>query len=171
RQALKVREYVDVAGAPALFDQLLFHEKAGSEEAVYAILVSVQPLVEVGLCGEHKRAPPPPRVAALANRVPEPATAATFASVPVRDHVVAWAKQLEIVEMVKHRNALRLQFPENGWREVVIDVAHVRHIGTKLPNHPPQPFASLSRVDGMAGKPDLIQSSPRVLKVQMWDEV
>ena len=57
---------------------------------------------------------------------------AEFAGVSIGDAIVGWTQDLEIVEMVKDRDALTLQFPENRGREVVVDAANVGEVGRKI---------------------------------------
>ena len=47
-----------------------------------------------------------------------------------------------------------LQFPKNRWRQVVIDIAHVRHIRTEFLDHSAQTSASVPRIHGVCRQMD-----------------
>jgi len=46
--------------------------------------------------------------------------------------IVGWTQNLEIVDVIEHWDSLMFQFPENRWRQMVIDAANVGQIRGKI---------------------------------------
>ena len=65
-------------------------------------------------------------------------------------HVVSGAEQLEIVQVIKNRYALRFELPKNRRGQVMIDVAHMRDVGTESGDDLPQPSASVNGIDNVS---------------------
>jgi hypothetical protein len=107
-------------------------------------------------------------VASGRDRFPKPPTAALLANRPVRHKIVIRAQQLEVVQVIDHRNPLPLQLPKNRWREMVIDVAYMRHIGTKLTQQVRQLCARTSRINRVRCKSHTTQRAvPLIFEVHM----
>ena len=88
---------VNLLSFPPIHDQFVFYELAGSEKARHATLVCSEPFVNVRLRRQHERGPASFRIAAFGRDVPELRSATFFASAAMRHHVVAGAKQLEVI--------------------------------------------------------------------------
>ena len=132
--ALKMRQRAKPIGVPSMLHKLISNEPAGREEEVDALLIRHDPAMRIGFSSQRD-ASGRPRITVRSHRVPERSALAAFTGVPLRNHVVAGAKQLEIVQVVQHGNAFRPQFPQNRGSQVVVDVAHVRDVGTELTDH------------------------------------
>src|SRR5438445_13091045 len=82
---------------PPVRNQFVFYEFAGGEKARHATLVCSEPFVNVCLCRQDERGTASSRIAAFGCHVPKFPSAAFFASATMRHHVVAGAKQLEVI--------------------------------------------------------------------------
>ena len=82
---------------PPIRDQFVFYELAGSEKARHAALVCSEPFVNICLRRQDERGSASSRVAVFGRNVPKFPSAAFFASAAMRHHVVAGAKQLEVI--------------------------------------------------------------------------
>jgi hypothetical protein len=88
--------------------------------------------MKIGFSHQQQRRTWRAGVTAFSENVPEPTATTSFTRIPLCHHVVGGAEQLEIIQMKEHGHTPSLQLPKNRWGEVVINVAHVRDIGTKF---------------------------------------
>ena len=95
-----------------MLHELVAYKLAGREKKIHALAIGAEPAVNVGLgCESH-----PGTYSGIAFRgdhMPKSAALARFARLPLRNQVVAGTQQLEIIQVVEHRNILRFQFPKN----------------------------------------------------------
>ena len=144
--ALKMGQLSKTAAVPPMFDELVTDKPARRQKQIDALLIALHASMRVGFGG--KRDPSShPRVAVRRQSVPESAAFTPLACLTVGHHVVAGTQKLEIIEVIKHRNSMRLQFPQYRWREVVIDVSHMRDIGPKLPDHAANLLSGFRRIN------------------------
>src|SRR5579864_4088252 len=156
----------------AVLHEFVFGKTAGGQEVIDAPAVSSQPAMEIGFGHQEQRGTRRPGVTTLGENVPEPSATTALARMSFGYHVVGGAKQLEIVQMIEHRDALRLEFPENRRGQVVIDVAHVRNVGMKISDHPTQSPASVSGIEGMRRVFHTRQQSMGMaFEINVWQEV
>src|SRR5689334_4774437 len=94
--------------------------------------------------------------------MPESPSPASFACTAVRHQVVGRAYQLEVIQVVEHGDALGFQLPQNGWGQVMIDVAHVGDIRTKFRDQATQLLSRLGRINGVPCKSGASQQSVTV---------
>src|SRR5437870_8788490 len=104
---------VNLLCLPPVRDQFLLYELAGSKEARHATLVCSEPFVNVRLRRQHERGPASFRIAAFGRDVPELRSATFLASAAMRHHVVAGAKQLEVILVIDDWHTMLFQFPQN----------------------------------------------------------
>lgn len=156
---------------PTVVDQLVADEVARREDAFNTSFISVQPFMDIRFEGENCRGRSV-RITALGEGVPIIPAVACVACSTVRDAVVAWAEQLEVIHVIQDRNSVGLQFPEDGWREVMIDVADMRNIGPKFGDHCAQAPPRRTGINGVGGEVKPVQGSSRcILEVDMGHEV
>src|ERR1700740_3302278 len=110
-----------------MFDKLVAHKLAGRQKAIHAFPVCPEPFMDVSLRYERY-----PRAQAgitlLLDRVPELAALAGLTGLPAQNQIVAGAQDLEIVQVIQDRNSLLLQLPQDGRRQMMIDISHMSYV-------------------------------------------
>ena len=167
---LEVGKNCELCGLPSMLHKFVAYKLAGSQKAIHAFSIRSQPFVNIGLRRQHyPRAPS--RIALLLQQAPKFPTLASFACLPLRHQVVPGTEHLEVVQVIKNRNFLRFQLPQNRRRQMVIYISHVRHIGLEFRDHRLNPPPRLKRVDCLPGQPHLLQPSILFLEISVWHEV
>src|SRR5205823_6422561 len=136
-QYLEVRQHFDTVSRKSGFDKFLAYKVARRQEKIDASQISFEPAVQVGFGSENSCAGTRPCVAVLRYGVAIAARQALFAGAPVGDEVVRWTKNLEVIQMVKHRDLLLFQLPKDRRRQVMVDAADVREIRLVVRNASP----------------------------------
>ena len=103
-----MRKHGNLFRAEPVLQKLFFGETAGSQEMIDAFLVSAQPAMEIGFGHQQKRRTGRPGITAFGENVPELPAATALASMSFGHHVVSRAKQLEVVQVIDHRHAQRI---------------------------------------------------------------
>src|SRR6476646_10497745 len=130
-----MRQHFDSGWFPTILGKLCLYKSAGRDDQVYTFFVSSEPVMNICFSGERHRCCSASHIASFANNVEEASSFTPLARPICGTHVVTRAEQLEVVDVIKHRNALGFKFPQNRRRKVVIDVSNMRNIGAEIRNH------------------------------------
>src|SRR5208337_229767 len=167
---LKMREHLKLGAVPAMLDEFVAHKPAGREKQAHALPEGAQTAVNVGL-GHQRQARAESRIAARPQRMPEGAAFARFADLSLRKQVVAGAEQLEIVQVIDDGNVLRFQYPEDGRRDMMIDIAHMSNVRTEFLDHGPDAPPRLQRIDQMPRAPQLLPETGVLFEINVRHEM
>lgn len=108
RQLLKMGKDGNFLCVETILDKFLFYEPAGSEELIDAFLVGSQPAMEIGFGHQQQPGTRGSGVTTLGENVSELSATTALARLSFRDQIVGGAKQLEVVQVIEHGDALCL---------------------------------------------------------------
>jgi hypothetical protein len=110
-QPLEVVENVDLTEVPPALDEQAAHEFSRREQARDALGIRSEPALQVRLSGEEGSNGGGPGITGSSYNMPELAAATLATRFAPTDPVIAGANQLEVVDVVEHRNLLQAKLP------------------------------------------------------------
>src|ERR1700739_544631 len=134
REFLKMRQHINAVAGPAVAYELGTNKITRRQKSRHTLLIRPQPTVYTCFDGENSPGRTSAGITVFRHNVPGAPALASFANFSSRHQIVGWTQQLEIIQVIEHRNATLLQFPKNRRREVMIDFSPIVDIGAKLPN-------------------------------------
>ena len=109
---LKMRKHLEFRRIPAMLDEFVPHETAGSNKAVDAFPIGAEKPVDIGFENQHELRCSP-GVTLFFENVPERPILAGLAGFAAGDKVVARTERLEVVQVIDDGNVLSFQLPED----------------------------------------------------------
>ena len=145
----EVRDMDKLLRRPAPLDQLLAVEAARRDHAVY--LVPVEPERPMRQRLDQHEPAQRDRIlhAAVQQHVIDPAVLAFLADPVVRQHLVGWAGELQVMRRHHRRHAGALQGVEDRRRNVMVDVVSVGDVGRRGVHERAELPARLERIDDL----------------------